>query len=252
MQDPIYRRNAIISVVVTFVVLTGMILGYGFGIHRKRQKTIDDTIAAYNTRKTDAAKLGPAQIALAKATQDQQLLDAQLAFFRSRYRSLKLDLRKPSDLDQTFRRWQNEYYYQYGPALKSELRGAEATVRNTSPFFRITSAIGPVVSSPPKNPEEVQPSIPANGLLKPTADIDMTIQGDLPSILRFFETITSDQSSLLKVISNVRLEGASPRIKASFRVTPYLIARGPAVSLGGAAPAAAAPVAAPTGAPPPT
>ena len=94
-----------------------------------------------------------------------------------------------------------------------------------------TAVARPAIAIPaelaPKNPEDVPGLIPNNGLLTPVARIDtLAVRGDLGSILRFFQIITSSRSNILKTVSPVKLDGSSPNLVATFSLSPYLIIRG--------------------------
>jgi hypothetical protein len=151
--------------------------------------------------------------------------------------------------DIAWRSWMNEYHYQFGPALQLELKRAEAAsqVSLTMPAIK--------VDDPPQTPEAVK--APNNGFLKPLSatnngTLALTVSGTFQNILRFLEEI--NHSNILMVVGNIKLEGYSPTIKASFPVTPYLVASGPGAKLSAsAAPAAegAAGEGTPPGAPTP-
>jgi hypothetical protein len=131
----------------------------------------------------------------------------------------------------------------------------------------------PKVDAPPRAPEDVV--IPATGFFRPTSNtangvLNTTVTGSLSNIMRFFNRI--NYSPVLMVIGTVKLEDASTgastgqsgsgpetavattaggpnRIRATFSVTPYLLAAGQGVKLGAAttAPAAGGPPDGPPG-----
>lgn len=134
------RRNIIIVLALTFLLLAGMIGAYGFGPYRGVQKKIADqeAIIEKNQAATNNAAFVKAQQSLVKAQQEQVTLATQLEFLQSRYHSLYVDLGdSPADatspqnlknakLYLTFQRWQNEYYAEYGLILADELQRAIA------------------------------------------------------------------------------------------------------------------------------
>jgi hypothetical protein len=151
-----------------------------------------------------------------------------------------------------WRSWMNEYHSDngFGPALLRELRSAEA---DALVGLKIGSDNKIVVDSPPQLPEEVPQKIPSNGLLKPLSatnngDLTLEVTGAFPNILNFLQRL--NRSSILMVVGNIKLEGYQPNLKATFNITPYLIAAGKGVPLtatGGGAPAGGAGGGAPGG-----
>ena len=269
------RRNIIILVVVTFLVLIGMSAGWFFVLVRPQREEIAKTETQYEELKQKAGTLDANLKAKQVAEDKLNYLKGQLVFFRGGetdrlaqglYRRLyfgEIEGDTPANKaarDIAWRSWMNEYHYQFGPALQFELKRAEAEsqVSLTMPAIK--------VDDPPQTPEAVK--APNNGFLKPLSatnngSLSLTVSGTFQNILRFLENI--NHSNILMVVGNIKLEGYSPTIKASFTVTPYLVAAGPGAKLAatsgapaegapaeGAPPAdgAAPPGGAPPGAPP--
>jgi hypothetical protein len=242
MQEKIIKRNIIIAISVTVFLLIVMVVAWGQLLVKPQNAAIAAAELKYQDRKKVADALPTALTEKRKAEDQRQYLEGQLAFFRSRYRSLYFGAINDTNpaiqeaaREVAWRRWMNEYHVGYGIALKRELEAAANATGVT-----ISSAIK--VSAPPRAPEEVAPT--SNGLFRPTSSpMSMTIVGTLPAILQFFNRI--NQSSILMVVDrNLKLEGYSPEIKATFSLTPYLLAAGPGAKLGGtgaAAPAGGAP-----------
>jgi hypothetical protein len=59
--------------------------------------------------------------------------------------------------------------------------------------------------------------------------LNLEVVGTFQDILHFLENL--NHSNILMVIGNIKLEGYSPKIKATFPVTPYLLAAGPGVKI---------------------
>jgi len=245
LQESTIKRNIIILLVVTFLLLVIMAVAWGFALNRPLLENIAKEHERYDTRSAVAAKLPQALIDQTKAEQQKVYVANQLAFFQQRYRHLDFDYGSATDPKevqdskklQTWQRYMNEYFSSYGLSLKNELLNA-ADASGVS----INTAIK--ISPPPKVPEELPPTPP--GFLTPIDsagnNLAVTIVGTYPSIIDFFNRINT--SSILMAISPVKLEGASPGIKVTFTVTPFLVQTGSAVKVspsGGAAPVAAAP-----------
>jgi len=256
------KRNFIIWGVATAVIVIGMAVGWYVALIRPQKEAIVAKTTEYTARKEVASGLGAALEERAKAEQNLRYAKAQLAFLRSRYRSMSFDFGQETDTptakadsqdvkdykrNVTWRRWLNEYYSGYGLALQRELIDAA----NDSGVIIRTSFS---VTAPPKAPEDVVP--PSNGFFKPTgAPLTLDVTGSLASHMKFLRRLNSMSSNILLLVGNIKLDGTSPQIKAGFTVTPYLLATGAPVTLQGviaAAPAAPAPGApgAPAGAPP--
>lgn len=242
------RRNIIILVVATFLVLIGMSAGWFFVLVRPQREEIAKTETQYNDLKTKAGTLDSALKAKQQAEDRVNYLKGQLAFFRGGeddrldkglYRRLYFgevdnsdaDIKKTA-LDVAWRSWMNEYHYEFGPALQSELKRAEAAAKVTLAMPAIK------VDDPPQTPEDVTKKLPTNGFLKPLSatnngSLTLQVTGTFPGVLRFLEALS--RSSILMVVDkNLKLENYSPTIKTTFNITPYLIAAGPGAKLAAA------------------
>jgi hypothetical protein len=248
---------------------TLLLIGIGAAWAMLLMKPENEKLAQVNTEltalKNTAQGLAAARQAFAEAEAREVNVNKQLAFFRNRYRSLDYRNWKPGDATPTnlayqeaiWREQMREFSYNYGPRLIGELRGAaDATGVTITGWSDLKIA----VQAPPKGPEDL--SIPPNGFYKPIGDapLPLEIVGNLDQIQAFFKKIHQGQI-LMTVGSSLRLSDSSPRIRATFTVQPYLVAKGDNVVLSaaaapaaGAAGAAGAPASgAPTGSgPPPT
>lgn len=228
------QRNIYIVIGVSALLLIAMFAAWFLVLVRPQNDKIAEVSQNYETRAGVAKTLGKALIDKAKAEEKKQYLDGQLEFLQERYRSLYFGKVEGTDLvaeaarDQAWRRWMNEYYLEYGVAVRRELVAAanEAGVI-------IKTAIK--VDAPPKVPEELAP--PPSGFLKPTSAsggaLPVEITGTFPDILRFLNRL--NLSPILMTVGNIKLEGYSPSIKATFTVTPYLVARGSEITVATAA-----------------
>ena len=250
------RRNFIIWGVVTAVLLIGMSVGWYVALIRPQKEAILTAETKYKDRKAVADQLPTALSDQAKAEQNLRYAKGQLMFLRSRYRSLYFDFGRETDTafakadspdvrdykkNLTWRRWLNEYYSGYGLALRQELIDA---ANDSGVLINTTFK----VDAPPKAPEEVVP--PGNGFFKPTGGpLEVKVTGTLPAIMTFLRRLNSLSANILFLVGNIKLEGTSPQIVATFPVTPYLLATGEPVTLAGVTKAApAAPVGGPPGA----
>ena len=235
------RRNIIILGVVTFLALIGMSAGWFFVLVRPQKEEIAKVDTEYTALKDKAGKLKVAQEDERKAKDKLDYLQGQLAFFRGSdvsegtqglYRRLyfgAIDGDKAINIaarQAAWRQWMNEYHSQYGPALRLELRRIAELAGVSAPIPAIK------VDDPPQQPEDVK--APNNGFLKPLSAVDggqitLTVSGDFANILRFLEYV--NHSSILMVVGNIKLEGYQPNLKATFPITPYLIAVGPGIKL---------------------
>jgi len=249
------RRNIIILVVVTFLVMVGMSAGWFFLLVSPQNEKYASVQSEYEKRKGIADKLKTALEQERQAKDKLEYLKGQAFFFRGSdenrsvnglYRRLYF-----GDIDGTtpiherarqeaWRAWMNEYHYSYGPELRAELIRIAADT--SAPVLINMSDIK--VDDPPQMPEEVKGKIPANGLLAPLSatnngELDITITGEFPNIVRFLERL--NRSSFLMVVGNIKLEGHSPGLKATFKLKPYLLASGKGAKLSAGAAAAPAP-----------
>lgn len=276
------RRNIYILLGVTVFLLLAMTAGWFFALVRPQKELIVKTEASYTARKGVADRLEGALSDLKKTEDRKEYLNGQLAFFRQRYRSLPFgDIGSGEATDTlvqkkerlaAWRRWLNEYFSEYGAEL---IRNLDEMAYASA--VQITRSVK--VDAPPKAPEEVV--APANGLFKPVGGggINITVTGPFENVIDFFNRV--NRSPILMVIGTIKLSAQAaaatpaaqngqpntaaggapaatpsateaPLIQASFTATPYLLASGPGVPLGGGVPAAgAAPAAAsaPSGGP---
>ncbi len=159
-----------------------------------------------------------------------------------------------------WRYWMNYYYNGYGPALKKELQDYA-----TTSGVHIASSIS--VVPPPNKPEDVAPpatgllkplsgggaataspsgpSLPSSysgGSSLPSSapsgsggaaasgggSMSVTVTGPLPNILRYFNSLNNN-ATLVKV-GTIKLDteaGQPGTVRATFTLTPYLLAAGP-------------------------
>lgn len=229
------RRNLFILAGATFLLLLIITVAWFMALVRPQKEQLTKTQATYDSRKQLADGLKSALAAQRKSEDELAYAKDQIQFLtgtaqrKGRFRSLYFgDINGSSDANQaarlvTWHRWLNEYYSGFGIALKDEL---VRIAQQSGVVLKTTSKIQ--VDAPPRNPEDVKP--PDHGFLMPLSNsnggaISVTITGDLAHILDFFDEI--NQSSILMVISNIKLAGYSPQITATFNITPYLLASGP-------------------------
>ena len=209
------------TLIGAFVLTVAMVLVWKFKFYDQVVQKLDTSTKAYATSSGNAAKLSKTRVAALLAYQKLGLAQGELAYFRTRYRSLQMNV-EPDPVagfgprDATFVRYLNEYSRDFGLAARGQLiRAADES------GVKIDTSIK--VDAPPQNPEDVK--APDSGFLKPETDaLDVTVTGTLDDILRFFQII--NRSEILMVVGNVKLEGLSPSIKASFTLTPYLLVTG--------------------------
>ena len=249
MKESRITRNTFILLGVTVLLLIGAISAWYFALIRPQKALLATATTEYNTQLGIANELSSALTEQKKAEDRLVYLQGQMGFFKQRYRNLYFgDLGvdyatetapQKANREIAWRNWMNTYYYGYGPALKRELeRAADAAgvVINTSIS----------VVPPPKAPEEVAP--PANGLLKPVGSggaaaggppgvagagaaggaMSVTVTGSMNNILRYFDSLNT--YATLVNVGNITLNNdpSSPtRVRASFSITPYLLASGP-------------------------
>lgn len=219
-----------------------MSAGWFFVLVRPQKEEIEKTSANLKKYKATAAELPENLIRKQKAADRLAYMLDQIAFLQNRYRSFdygdlnNADAEKAkAERNRTWLRLMKEYNRSFGDTLKQQL----ITAANVSPRVTITTAVQ--VEKPPAIPEEVK--VPANGLIKPSPVLKVTVKGSFPQILAFFERINevaapNRRTILLLVGSDLSLSGTSPDIQASFSVTPYMIGKGPSVDFKGAQPAA--------------
>ena len=253
------RRFIIGFIAGTFVLAIGMTVAWNMVLIKPLKKEIEEAGKSYTAEKEVADRLPEALKKETQAVQNLVLVKEQFSYFQKRYRSLNFDLTTEAAREVTWQKWMDEYFEFYGIELRRELLEAadvSGVVINTSVK----------VDPPPQLPEQV--AAPPNGLMKPVTGgiLSVDITGTLPELYRFFERI--NQSAILMTLGTIKLSGSSPDIRASFTITPYLLAVGPSVTLpaaptavteaagavagaAGAAGAAVAGAGAPAGAPPP-
>lgn len=238
------RRNLIILAVSTFLLVVIITTAWFLLLVRPQKENLTKTQANYEARKTLADGLAKALAAQRKSEDELGYAQEQMEFLtgtadrQGRFRSLYFgEINGNSDANKaarlvTWHRWLNEYYAGFGQAFSDEL------IRIARVSGVILKTDGQIkVDAPPRNPEDVKP--PAHTFMMPLSNsnggaVNISITGDLPHILRFFEEV--NQASILMVVGNVKLQGYSPRITASFPLTPYLLASGPGAVVSGGAP----------------
>ena len=237
-MEKLIRRNIWIVVGLSIVLLIAMVVAWSQLLIKPQNVAIAKADAEYKASKTIADRLPTALSEQIKAEDKRDYLKGQLAFFRGRYRHLEFGDIKSKDadvasaaLELSWKRWMNEYFNDYGQALRQELVDAANETGVT-----INTSVQ--VVAPPKTPEEAAQLIPSNGLLKPTGGaLKVSVTGALSNILQFFNRI--NRSSVLMVVDrDIKLTGFAPETTATFSATPYLLASGPGVSLNASAPAA--------------
>ena len=235
-------RNTIIAISVVSVILAGLI---ALVMKLRFIDAVNTQIAAettaYDTDSTAAKKLASSLQAQKIAENNRDFAKEQVDAFRARFRSLSFDVEPASGKgarEATWRRYLNEYYTDYGVELRRELIQAA----DESGVIIVTSV---KINTPPQNPEDVV--APPSGFLKPltTDSLPITVEGTLPNILRFFNRI--NQSEILTTTGTttspgMRVENTALGVRATFTLTPYLLATGPSAQIagGGATPTGAA------------
>jgi hypothetical protein len=229
-----YRRGIFLAFGITFALIVAMIVVWKLKFYDDVTQQLTTTQASYEAAKTTGATLDTELKAASIAKANLVLAQDELDYFRRRFRSLNFDLTATPGEGPRNRTWlgyMNEYFSDYGLEMRRQLvRAADETgvVLDTSLK----------VDAPPQVPENVV--APPSGFLKPVTggSLTVTVAGDLGSILRFLERV--NRSPILMTVGAIKLEGASPAIKATFTITPYLVGTGPSIQLPAAAPAAAA------------
>ncbi len=229
-----YRRGIFLAFGITFALIVAMIVVWKLKFYDDVTQQLTTTQASYATAKTTGATLDAELKGAAIAKENLVLAQDEIGYFRQRFRSLNFDLTATPGEGPRNRTWlgyMNEYFSDYGLEMRRQLvRAADETgvVLDTSLK----------VDAPPQMPENVV--APPSGFLKPVTggSITVTVAGDLGSILRFLERV--NRSPILMTVGAIKLEGASPAIKATFTITPYLLGTGPSIVLPAAAPVAAA------------
>lgn len=253
------KRNIIIVVVLTFLGIIGMCAGWFFVLVRPQREQIASVDIEYQKFKATAETLDTAQKDRQKAEDNLQYLKGQIQLFRGSdsdpspaaagiYRRLYFGAYDSTDAkikdverDKMWRAWMNEYHSSeanpnsgFGWALQTELQKAA----DDSKVKLVMPAI--TVDDPPQTPEAAESKVPANGFLKPLSATNggsLSLQvtaASVQDILRFLENL--NHSNILMVVDkNLKLEGYSPTLKATFNVTPYLVIGGPGSKLASSA-----------------
>ncbi|RYG70580.1 hypothetical protein EON80_07570 [bacterium] len=226
-------RGIYLTFGITFALIVAMIVVWKLKFYDEVNAQITKKSGELDTQTTTAAKLSDNLLKAAIAKDRGALAKQQLTYLRSRYRSLNFDLTDNGRRNITWQGYMNEYFANFGLEMRRELvQAAQDTdvILNTSLK----------VDAPPPMPENVV--APPSGFLTPVTGKNMTVDvvGSLPDILRFLQRI--NRSAILMSVGGIKVEGASPLTKATFTISPYLVAKGKAVDavLTGAAPAAPA------------
>lgn len=226
MNEKKLRIAWIGTLVGAFVLIVAMVLVWKFRFYDPLLSELGTTETNFATQKTQADKLDVALKEALLAQQRLQLASGELDYFRTRYRSLPMNLTESPVVGQgprnaTWRRYLDEYASDFGLEARRQLiRAADES--------GVQIATNIKVQAPPQNPEDV--FAPPSGLLKPqTEALGVTVTGTFGSILSFFQII--NKSEILMTIGNVKMEGTSPAIKATFTITPYLLVSGPSATV---------------------
>lgn len=259
------KRLIIGTLVGTFVLLVGMFVAWNMTLYKPLKEKTAKAAADYTTQKADADKLTN-QVMLRKQARDEgALYTTELAEMRQRYRSFSFDVTTDAARKRTWQAYIEEFSKNYG--LKVERQIIYAAERSGCKPIKATD-LAIRLQALPQVPEDLV--VPTTGFMKPLVpgDINMSIEGSYGDIIRFFDQLNrpvedpeapGEMLNILFVIkNNLKLSGYSPNIKATFTITPYLIAVGPSVTLpagappapAGGAPAAGAPAAGAPATPP--
>ncbi|MDF2439117.1 MAG: hypothetical protein JWN98_101, partial [Abditibacteriota bacterium] len=119
------KRNIYIVLGVTVVLLIAMVAAWGTMLVKPQAAEIAKTQTEYDASKKEADRLPQAIADKTKAEDRRAYLNGQIAFFRQRYRSLYFGaINDPQPAVQkaarivAWRRWQNEYFNDYGIVLR--------------------------------------------------------------------------------------------------------------------------------------
>ena len=242
MNDQKLRLATIGTLIGAFVLIVAMVLVWKFRFYDQKVADLKVANDALQTAQKDAGRLGSAQKAALLADQRLGYANGQLDYFRTRFRSLPLNVTDETPGNgprvASFQRILNEYSADFGLRARAQILRAYDQSGASAIDSKIT------ISDPPQNPEDVK--APPSGFLKPeTAPLDVTLTGSFDNIVSFLQII--NRSEILMSVGNLKLEGTSPTIKATFTLTPYLLVSGPSATQGtiaGLGGAAAAPAAA--------
>lgn len=229
MNEKKLRLAWIGTLVGAFVLIVAMVLVWKFRFYDDTVSKLTTTNASYETAKQGADKLAPTLKSALLAQQRLALAQGELDYFRTRYRSLPFDLTESPITGQgprnaTWGRYLNEYSSGSGEYVTGFGIEVVRQLKRAADESGVIIGSNIKVDPPPQNPEDVVN--PPSGLLKPSAaPLATTVTGTFGSILNFFQII--NRSEILMVIGNVKMEGTSPNIKATFTITPYLLVSGP-------------------------
>lgn len=214
------RRGIYLTFGITFALIVAIIVVWKLKFYDDVTAKLEQNARDYTTASTTAKDLSNNLLAAAVAKDKAVLAKQQLNYFRNRFRSLNFDVTDEGRRNRTWRGLMSEYFADFGLSVRRELIQA-AQDSNVV----LNSSLK--VDYPAQMPENVAP--PASGFLKPVTGGNMTVDvvGPLPNIIGFFERI--NQSSILMTVGAIKLEGPSPITKATFTITPYLLAKGPSV-----------------------
>jgi hypothetical protein len=204
----------------TFALIVAIIVVWKLKFYDDVTSKLEQTNRDYETQSTTAKDLSKNLLAAAIAKDRAVLAKQELNYFRNRFRSLNFDLADEGRRNRTWGGYMNEYFADYGLAMRRELVQAAQDAN-------VILATKLQVDPPYQLPEEVV--APASGFLKPVTGGTITVDiiGSLPNILAFLQRI--NRSAILMSVGTIKLEGPSPLTKATFTVTPFLVAKGPAV-----------------------
>lgn len=240
------RRNLFILIGLTVLLLIGMVLGWFFVLVRPQREALAALVIKKNARAAVAATVGDELKAQKQAQDRTKYSKGQLAFFQNRYRNFpypKIGAAEsettPAEKYARLTLWRGliyENYREYGEALIASLRHAESAVPPTpgSNPQKLTFTFPDIrVDTPPKAPEDI--AIPTSGFIRPLSasgggTLSVSVQGSFEQIQDFLSRINLEP--ILYVVGQIKLDGTSPNITATFTLTPYLLARGPGVPLG--------------------
>jgi len=234
MSESALRNRNIAVVAIAFLLALIVALVWKLRFFDNVNAQLNTAQSSLVTQSATAKKLEASLTAQRIAEVNRDLAERQVTVFRQRFRSLNYDLNSsPGAREATFRRVLNEYFTDYGVELRRELIQAA----DESGVIIATSV---KVQTPPQNPEDVV--APPTGFIKPLdggGTMSVTITGTLPNILRFFERI--NQSEILMTVGSstqtgLKLENTASDasiIRATFTITPYLLATGPDAALPG-------------------
>jgi hypothetical protein len=265
------KKKLLILGVLWLLFMLAMTAAWYFMLIKPQTERMTKAENDLQARRTIANRMATALDEQKKSEDRLKYLDAQLFYFRQRYRSLPFgdigtdpanltDLQRANRIN-AWRRWLNEYYSDYYDSLRGSLI---SIAQETGVDINAGS---PRIDAPPKAPEDLV--IPPTGFFRPASNtnngvLNITVTGSLDNILRFFTRV--NYSPILMVIGNVKLDiaggnnqggqqgapsgppGATgqpnallasnttdptqpPNLTATFTVTPYLLASGEGAKL---------------------